>query len=120
MDEKKYTINYYERTIEREHKKESTMINRAILKLSAEEPLIEEMNSLGMSAADNRRYEELKAQREDLYREVLPYLEQAGKINPNNVEVLQTMMNIYSQLGDDAKYNALKTKVDALAPAEEN
>jgi len=120
LGENDQAIGYYEKAIKLNPEYEAALINLAVIKLAQEGELVEEMNSLGMSAADNRRYEELKAQREDLYREVLPYLEQAGKINPNNVEVLRTMMNIYSQLGDDAKYNALKTKVDALAPAEEN
>lgn len=114
MGEKEDAITYYERAIELDPKKESPMINLAILKLSAEEPLIEEMNSLGMSAADNRRYEELKAQREDIYRDVVPLLERANKINPKNIEVIRTLMNIYGQLGDDAKVEEMRAKLSAL------
>ncbi len=120
LGENDQAITYYKKAIELNPNYEAALINLAVIKLAREGELVEEMNSLGMSAADNRRYEELKLQRENLYEEVLPYLEKAGNINPNNIEVLRTLMNIYSQLGDDGKYNAMKARVDSFAPAQEN
>lgn len=120
LGENDQAITYYKKAIELNPNYEAALINLSVIKLAREGELVEEMNSLGMSAADNRRYEELKLQRENLYKEVLPYLEKAGKINPNNIEVMRTLMNIYSQLGNEAKYNAMKSKVDSLAPAQED
>lgn len=119
LGEKDQAITYYEKAIELNPNYEAALINLAVIKLAEEGELVEEMNSLGMSAADNKRYEELKLQRENLYKEVLPYLEKASEISSNNIEVLRTLMNIYSQLGDNAKYNAIKSKVDSIAPVQE-
>ena len=72
------------------------------------------MNNLGTSAADNRRYDELKEERNEMYREALPYLEGASQTVPDNVEVLRTLMNLYSQLGMTPEYKAAKAKVAEL------
>src|SRR5699024_3570980 len=96
-------IKYYEKAIELKPDYEGALINLAVLKLAKEGPLVEEMNNLGMSAADNKRYDELIKQREDLYTDALPLLEKVLEINPKNVEVIRTIMNIHGQLGNDTK-----------------
>lgn len=114
IGDKDQALKYYEKAIELKPEYESALINLAVLKLSYEQPLVEEMNNLGMSAADNKRYEELKTERENLYKETLPLLEKVLKINPKNVEVLETLANIYGQLGNDAKREEMKSKLQAL------
>jgi len=105
-------IEYYEKTLELKPDHEGALINIAVVKLSGEDKLVEEMNSLGNSAADNRKYDELKKQRQAIYAETVPYLERAHKLNPNNKEVIRTLMNIYGQLADDDKYQEMKAKLD--------
>ena len=39
--------------------------------------IVDEMNSLGMSKADSKKYDALEMKREGLYTEALPYLEAA-------------------------------------------
>lgn len=114
LGENEKAEKYYEKALELKPDYESALINLAVLKLSKEGPIVEEMNSLGTSRADNQRYEELKKIREDLYRETLPYLEKAYNLNQNNIQILRTLMNIYSQLGEDAKFQEMKAKVDAM------
>lgn len=114
IGENEKAIEYYEKSIKLDPKFEAPLINLAILKLAKEAPLIEEMNNLGMSAADNKRYDELKAEREDIYRDALPLLEKASNLNPKNVEVLRTMSNIYGQLGNEAKQKEINAKLSAL------
>jgi two-component SAPR family response regulator len=86
----------------------------AALKLSNEDKLVEEMNSLGNSSADNKKYDALKKERENSYKEALPYLEKAYQINASNQNVLKYLMNIYGQMGEDAKYKDAKAKLEAL------
>lgn len=114
IGENEKAIEYYEKAIKLDPKYEAPLINLAILKLAKEAPLIEEMNGLGMSAADNKRYEELKVQRENIYKEALPLLEKASNLNPKNIEVIRTMQNIYGQLGNEAKQKEMNAKLDAL------
>lgn len=103
-------IEYYTRALELKPDYEGALINMAVLKLAGEDKMVEEMNKLGNSAADNKRYDELKNKRKAIYTETLPFLERAYKLNPNNKEVIRTLMNMYSQLGNDAKYKEMKAK----------
>ncbi|MDA1210551.1 MAG: tetratricopeptide repeat protein [Bacteroidetes bacterium] len=105
---------YYARALELDPNYSYAQINMASLILQGEKDLVEEMNNLGTSAADNRRYDELKEERNEMYREALPYLEGASQTVPDNVEVLRTLMNLYSQLGMTPEYKAAKAKVAEL------
>lgn len=107
-------IEYYEKALELNPDYEAALINIAVLKLSGEDKMVEEMNSLGNSRADNQKYDELKEKRNALYTETLPYLEKALKLKPDSKEVVRTLMNIYGQLAEDAKYNEMKAKLEAL------
>lgn len=111
---KEKAIEYYNKALELKPDYEAALINIAVLKLSGEDKLVEEMNNLGNSAADNKKYDELKQQRKDIYKETLPYLEKALKLSPNNAEVVRTLMNIYGQLAEDAKYKEMKAKLETL------
>jgi tetratricopeptide (TPR) repeat protein len=107
-------IGYYNKALELKPDYESALINIAVLILSGEDELVEQMNSLGNSSADNKKYDALKQERNDLYSETKPYLEKAIKLSPNNPEVMRTLMNIYGQLADDANYKEMKAKLEAL------
>jgi tetratricopeptide (TPR) repeat protein len=111
---KEEAIKYYEKALELNPEYEAALINIAVLKLSGEDALVEEMNSLGNSKADNQKYDELKQKRSDIYTETLPYLERALKLKPDSQEVVRTLMNIYGQLADDAKYKEMKAKLESL------
>ena len=88
--------------------------NMAVVILAQEAGIIEEMNSLGTSAADNKRYDELMEERMNVYKEAIPYLEQTLKLKPNNLQAAKTLMNIYSAIGDTAKYKEMKAKVESI------
>lgn len=70
--------------------------------------LIDEMNSLGNSRADIARYEELKNQKDDLFREGAVVLEDALKQNPDNQGILSQLKNIYGALGDNENFMRIK------------
>ncbi len=105
---------YYARALELDPSYSFAQINMASLILQDERSIVEEMNNLGTSAADNRRYDELKEERKEMYREALPYLEGASQTVPDNIDVLRTLMNIYSQLSMTPEYKATKAKVAEL------
>ena len=106
---------YYSRAIELNPKYVNAYINLAALILGQEESIIDEMNNLGTSAADDRRYDELRLERKELYFEAIPYLEQAIDIDSNNFQAARTLSNIYSATGDDInakKYRELAESMD--------
>jgi tetratricopeptide (TPR) repeat protein len=105
---------YYTRAIELNPKYVNAFINLAALILGKEESIIDEMNNLGTSAADDRRYDELRLERKELYFEAIPYLEQAIDIDSNNFQAARTLSNIYSATGDDTKAKEYRDLANSL------
>jgi tetratricopeptide (TPR) repeat protein len=108
---------YYKKAIELDPKYVNAYINSAALVLNKEQALIEEMNGLGTSKKDDLRYDELRGMRQQIYKDAIPFLTEAFKIDDQNISAAKTLMNIYSVLGETAKYNEMKDKVDALEAA---
>lgn len=105
---------YYDKAIELDPTYINAYINISALVLGKEKPIIEEMNGLGTSKADDKRYDELREKRQNLYQEAIPYLEKALGIDSENINAAKTLMNIYSILGETEKYKTLKEKVEFL------
>ncbi len=106
-------MEYYKKALELKPDYTSAQINMAALILGGEKAIVEEMNNLGTSSKDYKRYDELKIKREELYKSAVPYLEGALKSDADNIEAVRTLMNIFMQL-DDPKADALKNKLKAL------
>lgn len=107
-------IEYYKKALEIDPKLADARLNIAAAILSQEAAIVEEMNSLGMSKADTKKYDELAEKRKELYKKALPYLEQVMENNPENREAMRTTMNIYYQLGENEKAEAIQAKLDNL------
>jgi tetratricopeptide (TPR) repeat protein len=105
---------YYKRVIEINPKYVNAYINLAALKLEDEKVIIDEMNKLGTSAKDMKRYEVLKTQREDLFKSTIPYLQKANELDPNNIDVAKTLLNVYSALEMMPESKELKAKIKVL------
>ncbi|SEA21631.1 tetratricopeptide repeat protein [Psychroflexus halocasei] len=105
---------YYKQAIELNPEMENAYINMATTTLSKEREIVEEMNSLGTSKADNKKYQKLNEEKKQYYSDALPYLEKAIEINPQNIGAMQTMMNIYFQLGKDEKAEEIKSRIDEI------
>jgi len=104
-------INYYNKALELNPKLTEARLNIAAAILSGETAIVEQMNSLGLSKADAKKYDELAEQRKGLYKKALPYLEKVMENNPENLEAIRTTMNIYYQLGEAEKAAVLQEKL---------
>ncbi|NCG05143.1 MAG: tetratricopeptide repeat protein [Bacteroidetes bacterium] len=107
-------IEYYKKAIELDPTYEASYLNLSSVILEGESSIVEEMNGLGTSAADNRKYDVLKAKREALFLEAAPYLEQLVKISPNNADALTTLKNIFGTIGDTANFKKYRDMLEAL------
>lgn len=114
LGETEDAIKYYKKALELDSSYTKAQNNIAATILKDEAALVDEMNNLGTSRADNARYDELKGQMHALYNKALPYLEAVQKNDTSKVEVIRTLMNIYSQLGQDDKFKAMKAQLSAL------
>ena len=74
--------------------------NLGSLYLDQAVPLIDKMNNLGLSQADQKKYNSLKSQRNKLYKEAQPYLEEAVRINDSEIQLLNALKDVCYQTDD--------------------
>ncbi|MHB1196869.1 MAG: tetratricopeptide repeat protein [Lutibacter sp.] len=84
-------------------------IGAAIIEKAA--PIIEEMNK---SLADFKKYDKLQVQQFDIYRKALPYYEKAYELNPNSINVVQTLMGLYENLEMTDKLEKIRVVYEKL------
>lgn len=106
-------IAFYKRAIELDPKYADAYLNLGVVMLEEDNAIIEKMNLLGSSAADNKKYDELKKQRAEVLRRAMPYVEKAVELGAE-IDVMRTLLNIYYTLDMDDKYNALKKRIDQM------
>lgn len=106
--------NYYNKAIALDANYADAQNNMAVLILAGEQAIIEKMNGLGSSSADNKKYDELKEERMQLYKEAIPYLEATLRIKPKSLQAAKTLMNIYSAISETAKFKEMKALVQSI------
>jgi tetratricopeptide (TPR) repeat protein len=111
LGEKDAARGYYEKAIEINPEYENAYLNLVALILEGEQTIVEQMNSLGTSAADNAKYDALKLDRENLYKECVPILRSLIQIGENE-DAIKTLMNIFGTLGDNEGYKEMKALLD--------
>ena len=104
--------DYYEKAIELDPSMENAYLNLVALILQNESTIVEKMNNLGNSRADNLKYDELKVEREKLYEECVPVLKQLIALDDSNLEAVKTLRNIYGTIGDNDGFKAMKAIIE--------
>ncbi len=105
---------YYKKAIALNPDYADAYLNLAAVILEQEQPLVEEMNNLGTSRADNLKYDKLLKQRQDIYKSAIPYLSKRLELKPKDIDAARTLMNIYSVLGETDNYKKMKFLIDTL------
>ena len=104
-------IEYYKKALELDPEMSNARINIAYVILSKEQPIIEQMNQLGTSEADNKKYEQLSEERNQLYKDAMPHLIKVLEVDQENVQAAKTLMNIYYQLGQSEKAEEMQQRI---------
>ncbi len=103
---------FYKKTLKIDPAHINAKINLSVLLLEQDKVINDEMNTLGMSEADNKRYEKLKKKRIDLYAEVLPYIKSIVKAQPDNEDFAKKLTHINTFLGKDSNVAIAQEKLD--------
>ena len=101
---------YYRKAIELKPDYYNAYLNLADLKLKPDAKLVEQINKLGTSDKDLKKYDQLKAERQMLFKSALPLLEKAYDLKPEDETVRTNLMTVYNFLEMTDKYKALKAK----------
>ncbi|WP_298553555.1 tetratricopeptide repeat protein [uncultured Algibacter sp.] len=77
--------------------------------------VIEDMGNLGMSKADDAKYETLKVEKNNLFQNGADVLIDFMSKNPDaNSDILTQLKNIYLALGESGKAKDIEAKIDAM------
>jgi len=116
ISENEMAKGYFEKASELNPKMSEPYLNIGALILDEDEAIVNEMNSLGTSSADNARYDELKEKRLNLYKKAVPYIEKAFELKPE-LQTAKYLRDIYSTAFMTDKYKAMKQKVADMEAA---
>lgn len=89
-------------------------INLSKTYLDEASDVVDKMNELGSSSADNKKFEEYQKEQTILYRKSLVILEGISENVPDDVSILKQLKGLYSFLGEDDKFKKVKAKLAEL------
>ncbi len=102
---------YFKKAIELKPDYADAYINMSELKLRDDEKFVNDMSKLGTSAADQKKYDIIKASRSKMFSEAMPFLEKAYELDPKNEAVAKTLLSVYRAMEMNEKAKALKAKM---------
>ncbi len=102
---------YYLKAIAVDPNYYNAYLNLSALKLQPDAKLVKEIQALGTSDKELKRYEILKAERAKIFKSALPLLEKAYEIKPEDETVKSNLLSVYNYLEMTEKYKALKAKM---------
>lgn len=97
----------YLRAIEIDPKMANAYNNVASIILAEDRVITEEMNKLGMSSADTKKYDKLKAEKLDILKEAVPYLKKTIELDSSNINAMKYLKSIYYQIQENEKAEEL-------------
>lgn len=116
----KQAKTYYEKALESDPKSVDALQGMANSYLKKQEKIVKEMNTLGMSKADTKRYDELAEDRKNLIKQALPYVEKILKVNPDNARVIRTLYQLNVQLRNKEEAEKYKKMMEDSAGQDSN
>ncbi|WP_299120067.1 tetratricopeptide repeat protein [uncultured Tenacibaculum sp.] len=92
---------YYKKAVELKPDYADAYMNLAVVVLDKDKAIVEEMNK---NLSNFKKYDELALKQKEVYKEALPYLEKANKLN-KSIDTVKTLMNLYEvlEMEDKAK-----------------
>ncbi|MDA9184083.1 hypothetical protein OAD92_02650 [Flavobacteriaceae bacterium] len=108
LGDKVKSREFYQKAIELDATMSNAYLNLVALILQDEAVIVEQMNSLTNSRADNVKYDKLKKQREGIYIECVPILKDLIALDDSNLDAIKTLKNIYGTIGDNDGFKAMK------------
>jgi len=87
-------------------------INIASLYFNSAVPLSLKANGLPLEQKDN--YDKITAEANKFYSQALPYLKKADELQPNDLNTLNSLRQIYTSLGDKENLKAVQDKIMQL------
>ena len=108
------SINYFTEAVKRDPKNVDATYSIGSLYYNKAVAKTQEMNSLGTTKADQKRYDELNGEITVLFDQALPYFEKAVEMDPDDRNTLIALKEIYARKNEFDKSKQYKARLDAL------
>ncbi|WP_299100362.1 tetratricopeptide repeat protein [uncultured Winogradskyella sp.] len=111
--------SYFNKALKLKPDHADAALNLSSIQVNIGNAMNDEMNALGNSAADNKRYEEIRVEKKAIFSEGAAILENYLNVNPlsKNLDILTQLKNIYGALNEGEKYKAMKAKIENIESA---
>jgi tetratricopeptide (TPR) repeat protein len=101
----------YTRALEQDPKSFDALYGLGAIPFNKAAKISAEMKNLGMSKADQKRYDEIVAQMKVLFTEALPFFERADAVNDKDNGVVIALLKINETLGNSDKAKLYKQRL---------
>jgi len=81
--------------------------------------ITQQMSELGIEKPDQIMYDSLKVESEKLFEKALPYFKKAESLNPNDINSLIALREIFARTNEYEKVQELKVRVEKIQSGEE-
>jgi tetratricopeptide (TPR) repeat protein len=109
-------FEYFKQSLAIDPKNFDAVYSQGALYYNKAASMTTQLNALGndYSAAGTKKYNAVKAEMDGYFKDAMPYFQQAETLNPNDVNTMIALKEIYARTGDLNKSNEYKKKIAAL------
>ncbi len=102
----------YERVLRINPKYTEVYVSLGELMLKDEDKYITQMNAItGFSSAELKKYDDLKKQRDEMYKKAIPYFEKALTVDSENQRAISYLVGLYGALDMTEKQQIYQAKL---------
>ncbi len=105
---------YYTKALDFDAKYFDALYSLGALNYNKAAAISGEMKNLGMSKADQKRFDELDVEMKKLFDVALPFFERAEAVNNTDIGTLTALKEIYTKKSDFAKSGEYKKRIEGL------
>lgn len=107
-------LDYYKMALEKKEKDLTAIYSIGALYFNRAAAMTKEMNELGVSKEELKRYDELSAKVAVQFEAALPYFKQAEQLDPNDTNTLIALKEIFARKDDLETSNVFKDRLEKV------
>jgi len=100
----------YKAALEKDPEMSDAMYMCGLVYIDRANAITEQMNSLGLN--ETRKYNALKDKQKEVFGESLQYFEKSYEMNPQDMDIVRALMEVYRKVGDYQKSMDMKAVLD--------
>ena len=104
-------LTEYKRAVELDSTLSDAMYMCGLVYIDRANEITEQMNNLGLN--ETRKYNALKDKQKGVFEESLQYFEKSYEMNPEDMDIVRALMEVYRKVGDYQKSMDMKAVIES-------